>query len=327
MKAHLLALLSLAIVGCTSDPGQAPTPPSSAHEAAQTAAVNAANTSELLADIHQFIGTSFSGAIPLNGGFPSFAAPANCTASFSLDQSHISLAADCTLPSGRHVHGSLTIALGGSCGLLGFTVDYDLYCESAPSSGYEVEVKGHVSFKHDLGQMWLSGELECDLGLGGHDVQKKAAGCFMLDLPGLRAAFDGVESLHVDSQEIEKFRITDLQQMLCEWLPFTGSVYVMFEGEYVQAQFDRDTPRTGVVTITTNNSTIQLKLPVPTGGWCTGGAIPTPAMIDYQSCGGCGNPVPPSGSGSGNGNGSGTGSGTGNGNGSGDPIPDPTPVP
>jgi len=117
----------------------------------------------------------------------------------------------------------------------------------------------------------------------------------MLDLPERRAAFDGVVSLDVDAQRIALFRVSDLQHMLCEWLPYTGSVYVEHKGVFVEVVFDRDTPKTGVVRVNTPSASVEAKLPVPTGGWCSGGTIPTPATIDYQTCGGCGSPVPPGG--------------------------------
>ena len=294
-KTHLFALFSIAIAGCTSgDDRPVPTPPQSAEEAGQTAATNAADTAQLLADVDQFVGAGFSG-LPVAGGPPPFSPPGNCTANFSIDQTHIALQSDCTLPSGRHVHGSLSIALGGSCGFGGFTVDYDLLVESQPGAGDEVAVTGHLALKHDAGQLWLASLLQHESHLGGHDVSSKVAGCFNLNLPERRAAFDGVVSVDVDAQRISLFRVSDLQHMLCEWLPYTGSVYVEHHGEYVEVVFDRDTPTTGVVTINTAAGSSRVTLPVPTGGLCSAGAAPTPAVIDYQACGGCGNPVPPGG--------------------------------
>lgn len=301
-KPILLALLSLTIVGCSDDDRAVPTAPQTATEAGQTAATSAADSAQLLADIDEFIGAGFTG-LGVAGGPPAFTPPVNCTASFSLNQTHVALESDCTLPSGRHVHGSLEIALGGSCGFNGFTVDFDLLVESQVGAGDEVAVTGSVALKHGLGELWLSSKLEHESHIGGHDVASNVAGCFMLDLPERRAAFDGVVSLDVDAQRIALFRVSDLQHMLCEWLPYTGSVYVEHKGVFVEVVFDRDTPKTGVVTVNTPSASVEAKLPVPTGGWCSSGAIPTPATIDYQTCGGCGSPVPPGGSG--------------------DPIPDP----
>ena len=295
-KANLFALLSITLVACTSDDTRpVPTPPQSAEEAGKTAASSAADSAQLLADIDEFIGAGFSG-LPVAGGLPPFLPPANCTANVSFNQTQISLESDCTLPSGRHVHGLLGVQLGGSCGFSGFTVDFDLLVESQPGAGDEVAVNGHIAFKHGAGELWLSTKLEHESHLGGHDVSSNVAGCFMLDLPERRAAFDGVVAVDVDAQRIVLFRVSDLQHMLCEWLPFTGSVYVEHRGAFVEVVFDRDTPKTGVVTVTTPASSTRVKLPVPTGGWCSGGAIPTPSAIDYQTCGGCGSPVPPGGS-------------------------------
>ncbi|MBS1121310.1 MAG: hypothetical protein H6Q90_3538 [Deltaproteobacteria bacterium] len=292
---YLLALFSLTIAGCASDPDRpVPTPPQTAEEAGRTAAASAADTAQLLADVNEFVGAGFGG-LPVAGGPPPFAPPANCTASFSIDQTHIQLESDCTLPSGRHTRGSMSVALGGSCGFGGFTVDFDLLVESQPGAGDEVAVTGHVALKHGAGELWLASQIEHESHLGGHDVNSKVAGCFMLDLPEKRAAFDGVVSVDVDGQRISLFRVSDLQHMLCEWLPFTGSVHVEHLGEFVEVVFDRDTPTTGVVTIVTPTSSTRVQLPVPTGGFCSSGAIPTPSVIDYQVCGGCGNPVPPGG--------------------------------
>jgi len=152
-RPRLLALLSITILGCSSDDDRpVPTAPQNTAEAGTTAAASAADSAQLLADIDEFIGTGFTG-LPVAGGAPAFSPPVNCTASFSLNQTHVSLESDCTLPSGRHVHGALDIALGGSCGFSGFTVDFDLLVESQPGAGDEVEVTGSVALKHGAGEL------------------------------------------------------------------------------------------------------------------------------------------------------------------------------
>ena len=106
---------------------------------------------------------------------------------------------------------------------------------------------------------------------------------------------------------IALFRVDDLQHLLCEPLPYTGTIHVQHRDRLVDVLFDRDTPKTGVVTIVTDASTVRVELPIPLGGLCSGGQIPAPLDIDYASCGGCGNPVPPPG-------------------GPTDPIPPPPPI-
>jgi hypothetical protein len=247
----------------------------------------------LLADIDQFIGNGLVGFLPgTASGIPDFAFPSPCNASVSLDRTHIELASECTLPSGRHTRGTLAIALGSSCGLGGLTVEFDLLVESQVGANDELAVNGKVDLKIAPGELWLASRLEHESHFD-HDVASKVAGCFNLNLPARRAAFDGVVSLDVDGQRIALFRAADLQQMLCEWLPYNGAVHVEHDGKIVEVAFDRDSARTGIVTVTVDGAMTELELPVPTGGLCSGGAAPQPATIDYQACGGCGNPVPP----------------------------------
>jgi hypothetical protein len=295
---HLI-LLGLALTAaCASDseaPPAAPQAPQSIEEAATLSASRAAETTTLVADIDQLVANGFASWIPglgVAGGVPAFALPADCSANISLDRTRIELASECTLPSGRHVKGTLVIALGGDCGLAGLTVEFDLLVESAPGANDELATKGKIALKHGGGELWLSTILEHSSHIA-HDVEGRAAGCFNLDLPERRAAFDGVVSLDVDSKRVALFRASDLQHMLCEWLPYTGTVHLEHDGSSIDVTFDRDTPTTGVVTVTTAAGTSRVTLPVPTGGWCTAGVIPPTAAIDYQTCGGCGNPVPP----------------------------------
>lgn len=296
MRRPHLAWLLLTAACSTGIENDVPSAPATSDEAAALSASRAADTTTLLADIDQLIANGFAGWVPglgVTSGVPVFALPAGCNGSISLDRTKIELGGECTLPSGRHTKGSLSIALGGDCGLAGLTVAFDLIVESAPGANDEINTKGKVALKHGGGELWLSTKLEHVSHVGGHDVDGRAAGCFNLDLPDKRAAFDGAVSLDVDGTRIALFRVTDLQHMLCEWLPYTGTVHLEHDGKAVDVTFDRDTPKTGVVTVTTAAGTKKLTLPVPTGGWCTAGAIPPAATIDYQTCGGCGNPVPP----------------------------------
>ncbi len=294
---HRLVSCSVVIAAAAcADPGPtSPQAPATAQEAAALSATQAADTTALLSDIDSLIANGFANWIPgagVTGGIPTFALPADCTGSVSIDQSHIELGHECTLPSGRHTKGSLVISLGGDCGFSGLTVHFDLLVESQPGANDEVAVVGDVALKHGGGELWLSTKLEHSSHVG-HDVEGRAAGCFNLDLAAKRGAFDGVVSLDVDNERIALFRASDLQHMLCEWLPYTGTVHLEHEAKAIDVTFDRDTPKTGVVTVTTASGTERITLPVPTGGWCSGGAIPPTATIDYQTCGGCSNPTPP----------------------------------
>lgn len=53
----------------------------------------------------------------------------------------------------------------------------------------------------------------------------------------------------------------------------------MVDAAAIDVAFDRDTPKTGVVTVTTAAGTLRITLPVLTGSWCTAGAIPPAASI------------------------------------------------
>jgi hypothetical protein len=281
------------LAACGGDGREAPQRPETPEQAAAVSATSAAETTALLADIDQFIGNGFVGWIPGSATLPAFGLPADCQANISIDRTRIELASECTLPSGRHTKGSLLIAFGGTCGFNGLTVDFDLLVESQPGANDEVAVKGRVALKHGGGELWLSTILEHESHLGGHDVATHVGGCFNLNLPALRAAFDGVVSLDVDADRIALFRVSDLQALLCEGLPYTGTIHVEHKGTIVEVVFDRDTPKTGIVTITTPAGTSKVELPLLTGGLCSGGQTPQPVAIDYQTCGGCGNPVPP----------------------------------
>ncbi|GEM_PF-5434303 len=304
-----LALVLTASAACGA--GEATVPeapavpqrPETPKAAATLATLSAADTTRLVQDIGDFVGGGFTGS--LGGGpggsglgfgtLPLFAAPAGCSAQISIDAAKIELASNCTLLSGRHVHGSLLVGLGGECGLGGLTVDFDLLVESQAGASDEVRVKGHVGLKLGAGALYLAMRLEQESHLGAHDVETLVGGCFVLDLPRKLMAMDGTVSLEVDAELIALFRSNDLQQLLCEPLPYTGTIRVQHRDRNVEVIFDRDTPTTGVVTVVTGTSTERVELPIPLGGLCSGGQIPSPLDIDYASCGGCGNPVPPPG--------------------------------
>jgi len=294
MRRHLVICLALTAACSADSESTAPTAPTTTDEAAALSASRAADTSALLADIDELIATGFSGWLPgVAGGVPVFTLPANCNGNISIDRTKIELGGECMLPSGRHTKGTLVIAIGGDCGFSGLTVTFDLLVESQPGANDEVAVAGKVALKHGGGELWLSTKLEHISHVGGHDVEARAAGCFNLDLPEKRGAFDGVVALDVDGARIALFRAADLQHMLCEWLPYTGTVHLEHRGQAIDVTFDRDSPKTGVVIVTTAAGTKRITLPIPTGGWCSADAIPPKATIDYQICGGCGNPVPP----------------------------------
>ncbi len=285
-----------------SDPAAAvPQPPETPTEAATLATLAAADTAQLVQDLGDFVGGGFAGALGGLGGLgdlgfstlPLFVAPGGCSAQISFDATQIELASDCTLPSGRHVQGSLFVGLGGECGFGGLTVDFDLLVESQAGAGDEVRVKGHVGLKHGAGALYLATKLEHESHLGGHDIETLVGGCFVLDLPRKLMAMDGTVSLEVDAELIALFRVNDLQHLLCEPLPYTGTIRVQHRDRIVEVIFDRETPKTGVVTVVTDAGTVRVELPIPLGGLCSGGQIPSPLAIDYASCGGCGNPVPP----------------------------------
>ena len=295
MRSSWLCCLALTAACASDSEPTAPVAPTTNDEAAVLSAVRAADTTALVADIDQLIANGLSSWLPgVAGGVPVFALPPGCKGSVSLDRTRVSLDGECTLPSGRHTKGSLAIELGGDCGFAGLTVTFALVVESQPGANDEVAVDGKVALKQGGGVLWLSTKLAHVSHVGGHDVLGRAGGCFNVDLLDLRAAFDGVVSLDVDGERIALFRAIDLQQMLCEWLPYTGTVQLEHRGQPIDINFDRDTPTTGVISVTISNVTKRITLPVPTGGSCSAGAPPTRAVLDYNSCGGCSNPVPPS---------------------------------
>jgi hypothetical protein len=314
------ATATAACVAGEPAPQRPPTPgdddtaaaPETPAEAATLAALSAANTAQLVQDLGDFVGGGFTGA---GGGLgdlgfgalPRFAAPGGCSAQLSIDGREVELAADCTLPSGRHVQGSLLVGLGGECGLGGLSVDFDLLVESQVGAGDEVRVRGHVALKRGVGTLYLATRLEHESHLGERDVETQVGACVVLDLPRRLVAMDGIVSLRIDAELVALFRVSDLQHLLCEPLPYTGTIHVQHRDRIVEVRFDRETPKTGVVTVVSDAGTVRVELPVPLGGLCAGGQIPPPLDIDYASCGGCDSPVPPPGDPD-------------------DPIPEPPPV-
>jgi hypothetical protein len=291
------AALLAALAACAGDEARAvPQRPASAQEAATLAATTAVDTAAILQDVSAFIGDGFAGSLGGGAGLalvPRFLPPTGCSAQLSFDLTHVALASECTLPSGRHVAGTLRIALGGQCGLGGLTVDFDLLVESQPGAGDELHVKGHVGLAHGGGELWLATSLEKTASLGAHDVTALVGACVVLDLPERRLAMDGAVSLDVDGARLALFRVSDLQHLLCDTLPYTGTIRAEHDGHAVEVVFDRDTPSTGVVTVTTDLGTTKVELPLPLAQLCAGGQVPAPAVIDYATCGGCGHPAPP----------------------------------
>jgi hypothetical protein len=279
-------------------PGEddAPAAPETPAEAATLAALSAADTAQLVQDLGDFVGGGFAGAGGLGfGTLPRFAAPGGCSAQLSIDGTEVALDADCTLPSGRHVQGSLLVGLGGECGVGGLSVDFDLLVESQVGAGDEVRVRGHVALKRGVGTLYLATRLEHASRLGERDVETLVGACVVLDLPRRLVAMDGTVSLEIDAELVALFRVNDLQHLLCEPLPYTGTIHVQHRDRIVEVHFDRDTPKTGVITVASDAGTVRVELPIPLGGLCAGSPIPPPLDIDYASCGGCGNPVPPPG--------------------------------
>ena len=275
----------------------------------QPAAVQSALTAEeaveevqdLLGDVGGFVGNGFAGFGGGGqgwqdwmdfGGLPAFEAPSGCTMDASLLGGEISFASDCTMPSGRHVQGSLHIGLGAPCAPFGFAVNFDLLVESAPGAGDEVHVSGSVNLSFADQRIYLALNLSEEVHLSAVHATDVAA-CVVVDLPTRILAIDGSVRHSVDGDERHGLRIEDLQASLCEHPPYTGSVRMHGPVHNAQIEFERPGPDEARITVATDGDETHLTLPVLKipGPFCAD-LPPVPLALDYASCGGCGHPDP-----------------------------------
>jgi hypothetical protein len=269
---------------------------------AKSAALTAAQTAALAGDISHLIAQGFAlqslppgvslGAPPLPGQL-TFQAPARCTHQLALGGRRVSLEDDCSTPSGRRLHGSLSI--GGGCAPFGFTVEYHLAIESIPGAGDRLLVDGAVNLGLGHHRMNLATSLEMRAEDGGHSVAQSIAACTILDLDRSLFAMNGHVTTNVDNRALVELGIDDLETQLCEALPYTGSIHLMDPIDTISVTFDQATPKERRVTVIVDSDRYTVELPdeVPVR-WCSPQtALPVPMTIDYATCGGCTQPAPP----------------------------------
>lgn len=295
----------VALCGCV-DAGGGPTPTPAARQAATDSALTAEEAVEevtdVLGDVGGFVGNGFAGFGAGGGqgwqdwldggGLPAFEPPANCTIDASFLGGDVSIASDCTMPSGRRVEGSLHIGLDTACAPFGFSVAFDLLTESAPGANDEVRVTGSVDLSFADARLYLAVRLSEETRFATVHATDIAA-CLVVDLPARLLALDGSVVHSVDGQERHALRIQDLQASICEHPPYTGVVQMSGPVHNVTVSFERPSPDEARIAVHADGTTTRVELPVLRlpGPLCAD-LPPVPLELDYASCGGCGHPDP-----------------------------------
>lgn len=301
MKRALLPFTLLAAVACSSESTE-PSVGLVSHDpdtAARAAGLTASKTITIAGDVGQLVAGTFN----LHAGISIDTMPPVGTI---VDLDH-----DLTTPGGRHVQGSLHVALSNACSPFGLEVDYHLLIESDPQSGEMLSIDGTVKLAIGRGTLDLSVSLEQLATADSHSVQTSVNVCLMLDAPSRHVAMNGHVLVGVDNQDYRGVRIEDVRAVLCEPLPYQGSVIVEDPDHDISVVFDQGSPDTRVVTVQVDGNTSRTELDVQKiVEVCDDifGPASLPQTIDYASCGGCGQP-PPKSPPAGNGTGTNTGSG------------------
>ncbi len=281
----------------------APAAPMKAPEAA-AAAAQAVEAAGIAAELGSFLGQQIRLPLPKStngaGGFESapLVLPAGCNARFDLGAGRIEVMGECELPSGRRFSGTVIVRLGSSCGPFGVHVEYHVRVTSPQMPMADVQVDGSVDVGFGAGVLHVAVRADVSAMKDGHSVVNHVAGCVIVNLPQLLFAMDATVTVDIDGARRFDFRIADLQQRFCEILPHTGTITVNGGGHMVLVKFDHDTPMTARVTVTVDGTETRVELPDYRFPGCPAPMTP-PMMVDYATCGGCGNPS------GGNGNGSG----------------------
>jgi hypothetical protein len=274
--------ISCALLAACADP-ELDLASSDPQTAAAAAGLTAKTTIDLAGDVGQLVVRSFN----IRGGASIGAMPAVGTV---VDLDH-----DITTPGGRRVQGSLSVSLSNACSPFGLEVEYHLLIESDPNSGDMLAVDGSVKLGIGGGALDLSVSLEQLAVVDGHSIRHSINVCLMLDLPSRHVAMNGHVLASIDDRDHRGVRIEDVRAVLCEPLPYQGSVIVEDPDHEISVVFDSATPDTRSVTVNVDGSTSRTELDVgPLDQACDDlfGPNALPATIDYQSCGGCGQPPP-----------------------------------
>lgn len=295
-------------------PQTAPEAPGTMSEAlradVRASAMSAASAADIAGDLGEFFRSGFVlgggglGGLNLPGaslgalgsGLPiQFGAPAGCSYEFAVSGQGLSLAHDCTLPSGRHISGSLEIlnAFNG-CGAANLSLRFDLLVESRAGAGDMLSVEGSVDLDFGAQALTLALRFEKLLQVPGHSIRHSIAACSIIDHGASVLALNGQIVSDIDGTYVRALEIIDLQKAHCEVLPYTGTVRFESPQHEVVVDFDRDTPDTSRVRVTVDGQLVDVDVDarVPTGRVCATPPPASPIAYDYASCGGCGQPTP-----------------------------------
>ena len=219
------------------------------------------------------------------------AAPANCSVTTQAWNGQFALHDDCALPSGRHVSGSLSTGFGGACGFNGMQAAIDLTLGPAPGSSDSLHLLGTIALSFQATRLYASSALDFDGSFGGHAIVDVARDCLVVDWPARAFAFDGAANHSVDGKVLFLAGAADVQQSMCEPLPYVGQFQIVGGGNSLQVTFSQPDPATELVDVNENGAASELRS--ATGAF-RGCVAPTPKLqIDYAVCGSCTPPPPP----------------------------------
>jgi hypothetical protein len=308
----LAAVITLAGLACgptrVENPSQLPQQEHDALTISTNAAVTQTDISGMLNIVGAGFAPNFGGQVNASFGLSSngsglhfdsalqFAPPTGCTVTADLLLGKFNFNNDCTLPSGRHFHGSISYVFGpNSCSSFGLRTAVDFALEPGPGQVGEVQVKGDLSLSFQQERLWVSAGLDFGMVGAQHSIGSVSNLCHVLDLKEKVFACNGGFNRSIDGQVTRLVAINDVQQSMCELLPYTGEFMVGRNGHIVDVKFSRPESTKSRVDVNGANGAFQLDLQMPVIGLHALCSAPQqPLAFDYATCGGCrALPMPP----------------------------------
>lgn len=307
-------------VGASDDTSTDPVILPAAQQNALQIARNSAAVHQDIADVIQFLGqglapnmdgsgpfggAAWSSGVGPGGGLTALprpgaagarivlAPPANCSVTTQASNGQFALHDDCALSSSRHVSGTMSAGFGGACGFSGMQVSIDLTLGPAPGSADSLHLQGTIGLSFQATRLYASSALDFDASFGGHAVVDVARDCLVVDLPARAFAFDGAANHSVDGEVLLLAAAADVQQSMCQPLPYAGQFQIVGGASPLQVTFSQPDPATTLVAIDDDDDGAASELRLSAGAFRGCGA-PTPKLqIDYATCGSCAPPLPP----------------------------------
>jgi len=316
------AIAGFACMGCRigagADTGVDAGPLLPSQQSALEIARNSSTIHRAIAEVIQFIGQGLApnmgGNGPFGGGtWPSviapdggfntprpsallaapivLAAPANCSVTTQAANGEFTLHDDCTLPSGRHVSGTMSSSFGGVCGFNGMQVSIDFTVAPTPGSADLLHFQGTLGLSFQVGRLYASSALDFDASFGDHTIVDHARDCVVVDLPSRAFAFEGATNHSIDGAIVLLAGAADVQQSTCEPAPYVGRFQILASASSLQVTFSQPDPATELISVVDNGALNDLQLASGAFPGCE--APRTKLAIDYGACGSCAPPPPP----------------------------------